>query len=254
MACDFVFTNPFPAEHEMPKYYQSKEYISHSNTDYSIKELPYHLARKYMLRRKLNWIRDINSSTGRLLDFGCGAGSFLSFMLANNWDVWGIEPNQNALEIANQKSGNHAFSELSLLPVTQFDFITLWHVLEHVYPLHKTTQSILSYLKTNGHLIIAVPNCASYDAGYYQENWAAYDVPRHHFHFTPETMNLFAKKHRLQLIQTIPLKLDALYIGMLSEKYAGGSVFNGLYQGFKSNHLANKHQKNHSSLVYILKK
>lgn len=254
LGCNFILTNPFPAEDEMQHYYQSEEYISHSNTDHSIRALLYNLARNYMLKKKLNWIRDINNSTGSLLDFGCGIGSFLSYAIAKDWDTWGVEPNQNALEIAKKKSGNHAFSKLSLLPVTQFDFITLWHVLEHIYPLHETTESILSFLKTNGYLIIAVPNCASYDAGYYQENWAAYDVPRHLFHFTPETMNLFAKKHRLQLIRTIPLKLDALYISMLSEKYAGGSVFHGLYQGIKSNYLAGKHQKNYSSLVYILKK
>ncbi|GJM29566.1 MAG: hypothetical protein DHS20C17_22010 [Cyclobacteriaceae bacterium] len=252
--CNLIFTSPFPAANEIMRYYESADYVSHSKNNSGISNLPYRLARMLMLRRKLSWLQSLKTSETKLLDFGCGIGTFLNYLIGKQWDAWGVEPNQEARQAANQLTGNRVFSNLSQLPENHFDFITLWHVLEHVYSLNQTIASILNYLNPQGYLIIAVPNCASYDASYYKEQWAAYDVPRHLIHFTPATINLLAKKHKLQLIRTIPLKLDAYYISMLSEKYGGGSVLNGLYQGFKSNLLAKKNQYNYSSLVYILKK
>lgn len=254
MNCQLKITYPYPAQENLPKYYDSTDYISHANNKRSLKDIPYYLARDFMLRKKLTWINQLNHQTGKLLDYGCGVGGFLQFMSSKNWDVYGVEPNQKAQAFANKQLPNRISSTLSEIEISEFDTITLWHVLEHVENLNQTLDSLYSKLKPGKFLLIAVPNCASYDAKYYQEHWAAYDVPRHLYHFTQETMQLLAKRHRLQLLKTIPLKLDALYISILSEKYRNGSFLNGIFQGLKSNFLAQKHQGNYSSLVYVYKK
>jgi len=252
--CKLVVTSPYPSGSDMLKYYESSNYISHSADEFKIKDLPYSIARKYMLRQKRRWIEEYVDHPGTLLDYGCGVGTFLTHMQSNQWQVWGIEPNRKAREFANTLVHNRVYNHLDELPEKKFQVITLWHVLEHIESINSVLQSLNYLLAKQGILMVAVPNYASYDAHYYQEHWAAYDVPRHLFHFTPETMLELAKKHRLHLVKTIPLKLDAIYISLLSEKYRNGHAINGIFQGIKSNLLAKENRGNYSSLAYVLKR
>lgn len=253
-ACNFVFTNPRPHPDTMGQYYESNEYISHVQDNSSLTNIVYYKARSLMLRKKLSWLKSLQPKNSRLLDYGCGTGSFVDFLISKNWDAWGVEPNQTARDHAPETLNNRIFSSLTEIPAIEFDIITLWHVLEHLHDFHGTIEDLLTTLNQSGWLILAVPNISSYDAQYYKSYWAGYDVPRHLSHFTPETMNFLAKYHRLQLVKTIPLKLDAYYISMLSEKYREGSRLNGLFRAFKSNLLAATSPSNYSSLVYVLKR
>src|SRR5204863_7031109 len=94
--------------------------------------------------------------------------------------------------------------ELFSLTVNSFDAITLWHVLEHVHQLHQTMNQLKNLLKENGRLIIAVPNYTSLDAKIYKENWAAYDPPRHLYHFSPQSMKILAEKNGMKILYCKP--------------------------------------------------
>ena len=252
--CQFLYTHPRPDSTQIGKYYQSNQYVSHAGSSFGIKSLVYSMARNLMVRRKLNWIRKLNPNGNTILDYGCGVGTFLEFCQNKGWEVWGVEPNRKARQIASGKLATRILPNLYELPEQSFDIITLWHVLEHVHTIDQTLDHLVERLSNQSFLLIAVPNPNSFDANHYQEYWAGYDLPRHLYHFVPETMKLLAKKHRLQLVKTIPLPLDAYYVSMLSEKYRNGSFLNGLYQGYRSNRSAKANDTNYSSLVYVMSK
>ena len=251
--CSFIFTNPRPSLEEISGFYQSEDYISHSDKKNSLMDQLYFLARNLMFHQKLKWLKKYAQKSEPLLDFGCGTGSFIQFLSKRNWDAWGVEPGDSARQIAIQSNPNRVFKSMDHMSVQSFGTITLWHVLEHLHRLNHDLDKIQRALKPDGRLLIAVPNCNSLDASYYDRHWAGYDVPRHLFHFTPETINKLASDHGMQVVKIFPLILDAYYISLLSEKHRKGFLLNAIYQGFRSNFYARNHGMNYSSLVYLLK-
>ena len=252
-SCSFVYTNPRPSVEHISTFYQSEEYISHSNQRKGTLDLLYVLARNLMLRQKQRWLKKYTNKAEPLLDFGCGTGSFIQFLSKNSWDAWGIEPSNSARSIAKQANPDKVFETMAELPVQSFGTITLWHVLEHLHHLHEDFNNFTGALKPDGTLIVAVPNCQSIDAQHYGKYWAGYDVPRHLSHFTPDTINLLAENHGMKVVKVFPLILDAYYISLLSEKRHKGLLINAIYQGFRSNLYAKRNKMNYSSLVYFLK-
>lgn len=245
-------TFPFPKEEDLPTYYKSDKYISHSDKASSIFEWVYHQVKKLMFLKKLSWIRKFKKE-GRILDIGAGTGEFLFQLKKKNWKVEGVEPNKKAREIAAQK--NLTLHETTAsLENKKFDVITLWHVLEHIPHLEKQTVELSNLLCDDGILIIAVPNFKSFDAKTYKEFWAAYDVPRHLWHFSKQAIEKIFKDH-FTLVETKPLPLDAFYVSILSEKYRNGreNLLKGFYYGLRSNLEAFK-TKEYSSQVYFLQK
>ncbi|MDX1629709.1 MAG: class I SAM-dependent methyltransferase [Fulvivirga sp.] len=254
--CSFLFTNPRPASDQLSQYYDSKEYISHQDKGNTPINFIYRLTRKFTLKRKVKLIGNV-SKKKNLLDIGCGTGHFLDAAKSANWQVTGIEPNDTARKQAIQK-GIPVFDQLeSLKKDNKYHCITLWHVLEHIPDINKSLQLISKHMPPSGTLIVAVPNADSYDAGHYKDKWAAYDVPRHLYHFTPATMKALMKKHGLKVKAIKPMKLDAYYVSLLSEKYLKPGIFNylkAIVTGWKSNKYANKNNNNYSSLIFIIKK
>ena len=250
--CHLLFANPRPHQQEISKYYQSQDYISHAGKWRSPMDVVYGWARHYMLARKERWLREFQPNPGDLLDVGCGVGSFLKFCESRDWKVQGIEPNTKAAAIARQKqlTINESLDAIS----QKFDAITLWHVLEHIHDLKSTLNTLKYALRKDGHLFIAVPNHRSFDARSYGDHWAGYDVPRHLYHFDQSNIKQLASQLKMKLVKTIPLKLDAYYVSILSEKYKNGSIFKGLLNGFKSNQWAKQNQNEYSSLTYVLRK
>ena len=253
--CELIFTNPRPDEQSLPNYYESDEYISHSDKANSLINFLYKQVRKYSLRKKRKLISEY-CRPGTLLDYGCGTGDFLMECEKNKWSVSGIEPNEKARLLASQKVNGSIQADLkSLSKGTKFDIITAWHVLEHVVDVTETLKRLRKQLENNGTLIIAMPNPNSYDAEHYKEYWAAYDVPRHLYHFTPESFEQLVKPRKLTIVKRVPLFFDSFYVSMLSEKYMGNKspLVKGLLIGRKSNRKA-KQTRQYSSLIYILKK
>ncbi|NQY31191.1 MAG: class I SAM-dependent methyltransferase [Flavobacteriaceae bacterium] len=251
----FLVTTPLPDISELSKYYETEEYISHTDTKRNLFEKVYHLVREYAIKNKVALI-NTEQEKGSLLDIGCGTGDFLSASKNNGWSVTGIEPNKTARDKANSKTEHKVFdtSKLENLPVDSFDVITLWHVLEHLPNLEEQIHLFKKLLKPNGTLIIAVPNHKSFDAIHYKEFWAAYDVPRHLWHFSQSSIKNLFGKFQIKLIKTVPMKFDSFYVSLLSEKYKTGkqNPFKAFWIGFRSN-LKAKHTSEYSSLIYVFK-
>jgi SAM-dependent methyltransferase len=254
--CRYKFTNPRPEPKNIGNYYKSTDYISHSDTKKGIVSKLYHIVRNYTLKNKLKLINK-HVSRGTILDYGCGTGSFLSVCKNNGWNAFGFEPDNDAVKIANQK-GVIVFNKLNELKnqnlTTGYDVITLWHVLEHVTELNETVSFLKENLKKDGALIIALPNYKSYDAEIYKEFWAAYDVPRHLYHFDQLSINDLMSKRGFFLEEIKPMPFDSFYVSLLSEKYRNNknNYFRAFFNGFLSNIKAKK-TNNYSSLIYIFK-
>jgi len=253
---DMLITSPQPSEDELPKYYKSQDYISHTDTQRNLFEKLYHFIRRISLKKKLKLINLFFSEEKMLLDIGCGTGEFLKIAQQNNWAVFGIEPNEKARSIANKKTNNSVsdIEKLSNFKPQSFDVITLWHVLEHLPRLEEHISILKSLLKSNGTLIITVPNYKSYDAKYYKEFWAAYDAPRHLWHFSQSSISKLVVKENMQVFKTLPMKFDSYYVSLLSEKYKSGSmnIFNALRIGWLSNFKA-RQSTEFSSLIFCVK-
>jgi 2-polyprenyl-3-methyl-5-hydroxy-6-metoxy-1,4-benzoquinol methylase len=252
----FLETTPQPAPDKLPEYYKSEDYISHTDTKRNLFEKAYHLVRRLSLKKKLNLINSCSLEEKKLLDIGCGTGDFLQIALKNNWQISGIEPNNQAREIANKKTKNAVFEVNQLLKFEEasFDVITLWHVLEHLPNLENHMAVFKKILKPSGTLIIAVPNYKSYDAQYYKEFWAAYDVPRHLWHFNKASISKLASTYKLEVKNVKPMWFDSFYVSMLSEKYKFGKIkpIKGCCVGLLSNIKA-LISKEASSLIYVIK-
>lgn len=252
----FLETTPQPTSDKLPGYYQSEDYISHTDSKRNAFEKVYHLVRSISLKKKLKLINSFSSETKQLLDVGCGTGDFLQTAQQNGWLVSGIEPNKEARGIANSKTNKSVFNteQLQKFELKQFDVITLWHVLEHLPSLEDHIKTFKGLLKDNGTLLIAVPNYKSFDAKHYKEFWAAFDVPRHLWHFNQDSISKLVSKQSMGVVKTKPMLFDAFYVSMLSEKYKTGKMnpVKGFWYGLRSN-LEYLSSKEASSLIYIIK-
>lgn len=252
----FLETTPQPSLDKLPEYYESEDYISHTDSKRNLFEKVYHTVRSISLKKKLKLINSFTSEEKKLLDIGCGTGDFLKTAQQNNWHVSGIEPNKEVREIANKKTNNSVFETAQLLKFepNSFDVISLWHVLEHLPNLEEQIAIFKKLLKPNGTLIIAVPNYKSYDAKHYKEFWAAYDVPRHLWHFNQASISKLVSAASFKVEKVKPMWFDSFYVSMLSEKYKSGKMnpIKGIWIGFLSNIKALS-SKEASSLIYIIK-
>lgn len=252
--CELLFTNPRPTIENLHKYYLSENYVSHANKSNSPINAAYKFARTFTLNNKTQFIKKIYKK-GNLLDYGCGTGAFLRVAKQKGFDITGYEPNKEAHKEIDATLKPFIFDTIDSSSYKRhFHLITLWHVLEHISDLSETVKQLKKMLHPEGRIIIAVPNHESYDAAYYGEYWAAYDVPRHLYHFSPKTMKGFLSNHKLKIQETRPMPLDAYYVSLLSEKYKTGSsnYIKAISVGTKSNTMAKK-TNNYSSLIYVVK-
>ncbi|HXB07979.1 MAG TPA: class I SAM-dependent methyltransferase [Puia sp.] len=257
--CTLRFTQDVPDAASIGTYYKSEDYISHSNTQKGLINRLYHLVRRQTLSDKYRLIASTaRMRQGKLLDIGAGTGAFAGYMKQKGWEVMGLEPDETAREVAREDHRVQLLDtdQLFSLPPDSFDAITLWHVMEHVHALHPYVEQLKRLVSRGGRIFIAVPNYTSHDAGTYGEAWAAYDVPRHLYHFSPLAMETLLEQHGLQLQFSHPMWYDAFYISMLSERYrkGGGNVVRGVFNGFYSNARAFVDKSSCSSLIYVVSK
>lgn len=250
---DLLITSPQPSKESLAKYYESDLYISHTDSNAGIMATVYQAVKQLSIILKLRLILKLNGTPGALLDIGCGTGEFLKLANDNGWNTKGVEPNKGARALAKQKS-IEVLETIEMLSGETYDVITLWHVLEHLPDLEHVTQRIENLLKPGGTLIVAVPNFNSFDAKHYKSYWAAYDTPRHLWHFSKTAMSkLFSPS--LKLVKIKPMLFDAFYVCLLSEKYKKGTLFSfkALLLGLWSN-IAGLRSKEYSSQMYCYKK
>lgn len=256
-SCSFRFTQDVPSMEDIGRYYQFEDYISHTDTKKGLINQLYHQVRAFTLNHKQKMIRKLSAKNqGAILDIGCGTGAFLETMKDAGWNGLGLEPDASAREKAISR-GLTVLPSHSLFEINQpVDVVTMWHVLEHVHDLHGYLNKIHALLASDGVFIVAVPNYTSQDQLAYQQYWAAYDVPRHLYHFSPDSMQVLMKKHGFQLVKTMPMWFDSFYVSMLSEKYRTGKVnfISAFLHGLRSNIAALTQSKKCSSVIYVLKK
>ena len=258
-ALDMLETFPQPSAEELSGYYESDAYISHTDSKKTATEKGYQFVKKIALTSKLKLINSFKTTDKNLLDVGCGTGDFLRTCKNNGWKVTGVEPNEKAKITAENKLKGEwdslIYSEINQLKSeAKFDVITLWHVLEHIPNLDNYIATLKMQLRPDGVLIVAVPNYKSYDAKYYKQFWAAYDVPRHLWHFSKKSILLLFAKHKMSITTILPMWFDSFYVSLLSEKYKNGNTnfLKAFYIGLVSN-LKAIGSKEYSSLIYILK-
>ena len=252
--CGFKITSPRPNDELLPSYYKSEDYISHSDTQKGLINFLYQKVKNITLYQKERLLSRLNTSN-RLLDIGCGTGDFIKYVSTKNWNVIGLEPDEGSRKIADSKLPGKVFPIENLFELSHqsFGVITMWHVLEHVSELNKYLFHLNLLLEQDGKLIIALPNPDSADAKYYKEYWAAYDVPRHLYHFSKKNISDLGLKHGFKLDLIKPMVFDSFYVSMLSEKYKKGNIFNAANNGLVSN-LKGRKSQNFSSHIYIFSK
>lgn len=251
---EMLTTFPQPKGAELASFYESSDYISHTDSTASFTDKLYQIVKGHALKNKLKLVNSFQTEERNLLDVGCGTGEFLLTCKNNGWNVVGVEPNKNAKKLAETKLEVDIKNDILDLGNNQFDVITLWHVLEHVPDLQGYIVKLKQLLKPNGVLVIAVPNFKSYDALHYKQFWAAFDVPRHLWHFSKSAIQKLFTPVKMDVVKILPMKFDSFYVSLLSEKYKTGksNLVKAFYIGFISNLKAIR-TKEYSSLIYIIK-
>ncbi|MCB2208644.1 MAG: class I SAM-dependent methyltransferase [Bacteroidetes bacterium] len=255
--CSFVFTNPIPEKNHLTAYYESPDYISHTLKKWDVKSYIYQKIRKINIKNKFKIVSKYQNN-GHILDVGCGTGELLKYFKDKNWETTGIEPAEQARNFAIENYQLDIFPENKLQQFgdSKFDVITMWHVLEHVVDLNDRLALLRELLKPGAKMIIAVPNIESYDAAFYGKFWAAFDVPRHLYHFSKQSLTMLIEKHGLQLEAIYPMKFDAYYVSLLSEKYRKSGIAaypKAIINGYSSNRQASR-SGNYSSMIFVVKR
>ncbi len=258
--CTVRFTTPLPSQDEIGQYYKFNDYISHTDTKEGWMNRLYHFVRTRTLLQKTKWVQSLfTGHKGHLLDIGAGTGAFAHAMHQKAWKVTGLEPDATTRDKAfeNYKLQLLSTDTIFDLPNNEYEVITMWHVLEHVHALKPYLHQCFKSLKQNGRLIIAVPNYTSYDASYYKKYWAAYDLPRHLYHFSPKSMTTLLNEIGFEIVSIRPMWYDSFYVSLLSEKYKQSGKLGMLVAGFIgliSNLFAIKDASKGSSIIYEFKK
>lgn len=258
--CSLRYTFPIPNAETIAPYYNFPEYISHTDTKVGWMNRVYHAVRNRTLDQKSSWVQSLFTGyKGKLLEIGAGTGAFANAMQQKQWEVTALEPDSSSRKIALEKFNLHLDTPETLFSIADnsHDVICLWHVLEHVHDLKGYFKAFSKILKPNGRLIIAVPNYTCYDAQYYKKYWAAYDVPRHLYHFSPQSMQVLLNQFNLQLVDTKPMWFDSYYVSLLSEKYKQSGFLGIIRAGIIasiSNLKAIKNPNRASSIIYEIKR
>ncbi len=249
---DMLVTRPQPEN--LSTYYESEDYISHTDSKKSFLDRLYQSVKRVNLKNKVQLIENQLNKTKSLLDIGAGTGDFLLFAKTKGFLVVGVEPSPKARQLSTEK-GIPLLERLDEVADQKFDAITLWHVLEHLPNLDQQITNMVSLLNDDGVLVIAVPNFKSYDAKHYGSHWAAFDVPRHLWHFSKTSITKLFDPHGLEVIAIKPMWFDSFYVSLLSEKYKGNKIYwlSAFFIGLVSN-ISAIFTKEHSSLIYILKR
>jgi SAM-dependent methyltransferase len=192
--CGLCFTNPRPSARSIGQFYPHV-YRPHQYTP---------KRRQRVRSPRPGWRRPRNErqvldwhGQGRLLDFGCGSGSFLEQMHRHGWQVTGLDISSTTV--------SRIRSDLALpvlvgslphpqLQAESFDVVTMWHSLEHVHRPRDVLIDAYRVLAPEGKLLVAVPNIDSLPFRWFGKHWFGLDLPRHLTHFTPWTLPLMLER------------------------------------------------------------
>lgn len=223
VTCGGLFTNPRPNDLNISKYYHSSDYISHARSARSFTERLYMRVRNYMISLKIRFLNNFLPVSARVLDIGCGTGDFAEALNKRGYEAMGYEPNPGASKIAEEKGIKLVTGEQALLniPDQTFDAITLWHVLEHLHQPVQMLEQCKRLLKPGGVLLLATPMHNCFDASFYKNEWAAWDLPRHLLHFSRESLVNLLERQGFEPRKRKGMPFDSFYVSLLSEQNRG---------------------------------
>ena len=223
-SCDSLWLNPRPHDDEIHKCYS--EYLTHEgdektphsdNAWLKVKDL--FLAGRRREIESYDAMFLLAERQGRLLDVGCGNGSFLCSMRDRGWDVMGLEPDPKAVRIARERFGLDVVAgslEKADLPSSSFDAITLSHVIEHVPDPSALLGRCFQLLKSGGRLAITTPNINSLGHHFFKHCWGALEPPRHLVIFCPRSLLLVTKNAGFHILMAGTGERTASGIFMMS--------------------------------------
>lgn len=254
--CHLLYTTPRPDANEIGRYYQSENYYSHQENKKGFIPKLYEAIKKINIKHKYKIATEGIAKGGKMLEIGCGVGDFLHYAEQKGWECYGAEPSEDAVKILHSKSDAKIVKpeQVEGFPDATFDLICMWHVLEHIDNLKWQIDQLKRLIKPQGRIVIALPNYQSYDAKYYKDKWAAYDVPRHLNHFSDDFMRNKLVDNELIFEKEEKLVWDSYYISYLSEQYCSHkcALLKGAWRGLVSN-LKAKRSGQYSSLIYVFK-
>lgn len=258
-ACGVVFTDNHPEEDEMEQFETLDSQIRRADSPEGITERLYRHVRRRMLRRKAGLVvRQSYRDSGTLLNYGAKRGFFSDHMERKGWKVTSVdrhhENRQFSLEhFHHRMSGMQEMSDFT--PET-FDVITLWHVFEHENEPERLLDTFHRILRPGGILVMSCPNICSTDAMHYGPYWAAYDVPRHLWHFNPVSLNRLVHRHGFTLMHHEKMPYDCFYISIMSEQYMMHRLafLRGMAYGLHSWLVSLTRRGRSSSIVYVFRK
>jgi len=211
--CGLIYVYPQPSVDELRDYYPT-DYHAHTNLDDGV---------QHFQKTKLNTVYR-HKKTGRLLDIGCGSGAFLYVAKQNGWNVKGIEISEAMVEHARNKHGLDVVQgeiATSNLDQSSFDVVTFWHVLEHLPDLKAALSKAYFALKDDGLLVITVPNIGSFQAKVFGAGWVHLDVPRHLYHFSPNSLRYLLQNTGFQVLEVAQFSQEHSVWGWHNSKYFG---------------------------------
>jgi SAM-dependent methyltransferase len=175
-------------------------------------------------------------------------------MKQRGWHVRGVEPDESCRKnLALQNIDVITPNDIASIPDASADVITLWHVLEHVHGLLEFGKHLKRILAPGGICVIAVPNVASFDCRVYGKDWHGYELPRHLYHFTADTLSRFANISGFTVSKLGAMPLDSLYGCLKSEEYRHGHAIRGLILASVSIALSALHSSSSATTFAILK-
>jgi 2-polyprenyl-3-methyl-5-hydroxy-6-metoxy-1,4-benzoquinol methylase len=254
--CQFLYSGRLPSEADAQKYYDSPSYTPHATDRKNLMMRTIGFCRTFIRQPiKRTWVRKWSKKRmGTLIDIGSGTGEFAVFMQKSGWAVTCIEPNQDARNFcASQGLTVFDTDRVPTLPDHSFNVVTLWHVLEHVYDIHGTMQTIRRLLQPDGTAFIALPNYSSKEASWYGRMWTGYEMPRHPSHFSPATFAHLASMYDMEIVALRPFVLDAFYLSILSEQHRKGWFISALFHGLASAIVGLLQPKLASSVLYVIR-
>ncbi len=256
--CGFVYIQNPPSPDEAMRYYQTEEYIEHSDSQEGIINKLYHKARSIMLPYKQRMLARYDLPK-KILDVGTGTGYFLNYMKEEKYEVTGIEISDQARNFGKKNFGLDIYHPDELFKENfpgGYSYISFWHVLEHIYEPRRVLMRLHDLMLPEGIIVIALPNHQSMDAGAYGDSWCAYDVPRHLWHFDHDSFKTFAESCGYRLEKTKMLPLDPFYNSIISATYKKSIMSRIMIPLVSGAALAQgwMNSKKASSIIYFLRK